>query len=405
MKPLGRAVIFFVGLGAVLGGIEFNIGVTVGLSVLSMVVYFLTMYTQWRDFSKLSKKYGKVIFVPLLYLVLLFIINELHPVPYNTRSFNTTLFECVLLFFLYLLHARWDTKAMDYCLWGFAIGCIALSVLALFGIGIEFDTDTMRLLIFGVNPNTTGIMLSIGSVIILNDFIIYNKLKLKLYRFFFLLAYIPIIIVLVLTGSRTAFLIFVATIMIIIIMHPYKSKLRRILFISSSVLIMAVAGYLFLFSDNVMAERILKSTEEGDMSNRDVFWKDVFPYITESPIWGYGETGYVEVSRMIFHDVWELHGYAYGMTPHNVFLELLLFTGVIGLFIWLVFWKKLFVCSWKIYKTRNDLVPLLLFLPVLACLLSSQFITVFWAYMLYAYILSKYINYNSPLYNRFVIKK
>lgn len=403
-KPIARAVIFFVGLGAVLGGLEINIGITVGLSVLSMVVYFLTMFTRWRDFPKLPKTYGGFIFVPLIYLVFLFIINELHPVPYDTRSFNTTLFECVLLFFLYLLHARWDMKAMDYCLWGFAIGCVALSILALLGVGIEFDADTMRLLIFGVNPNTTGIMLSIGSIIILNDFIIHNKLKLKLSRFIFLLAFIPIIGILTLTGSRTAFLIFAASVLIVVVMYPYKSKSKRILVVSSSVLIMTVAGSMFLSSDNVMADRLLKSSKEGDLSNRDVFWKNVIPYITESPIWGYGETGYVEVSRAIFNDVWELHGYAYGMTPHNVILELLLFTGAIGLFIWLIFWKKIIVSAWDSYKKGKDLVPLLLCLPILACLLSQQFITVFWAYMLYAYILSKSIHLNNSNYNKSLLK-
>ena len=86
----------------------------------------------------------------------------------------------------------------------------------------------------------------------------------------------------------------------------------------------------------------------------------------------------------IFGDV------VYCYSPHNVIMELLMYTGLIGLILWLIFWWNIGKESWVLFKKERLLMAGLMCIPMLACILSGQLLTAKWAYILYAYIMSEY---------------
>jgi len=45
------------------------------------------------------------------------------------------------------------------------------------------------------------------------------------------------------------------------------------------------------------------------------------------------------------------------------------------------------ISAWKKTKLENDALPLLLTIPIILCLLSSQLLTIKWAYLLYSFFL------------------
>lgn len=354
------------------------------VSILSIALYGVSMTPLLYTSFKIGRYYGRFVFIPFYYFLFLTLINLIYYDGGGAPIVNTTLFLCFLFFILLLIHANKDSKAMLICLYGIAFGCILQSILATMGVGVEINPDNMRLELFGMNPNSVGIMMCMGAIIIFSEFVMKDCLKLGLWRFLFLLAAIPISATIVLTGSRTAVVLFVAAIIVILFFNPVKSKFIKYAVIILGAIALFFVAQKFMTEDNVLVERIEMSTESGDLSGRDALWKDIVPAILESPIWGYGETGYYGFVAKKALGV--------ELSPHNVFLEVLALTGMIGLIMWLIFWSKIFRYAWYCYKKEKVLLPMLMLLPMIVCLLSGQFITVSWAYILYAYVISEYNN-------------
>lgn len=281
-------------------------------------------------------------------------------------------------------------------MYGMAFGGILMSIFFALGIGIEIGED-LRLVMFGENANALGIYMGLSSIVILNDFILNDELQLKKYRFVFIAAFIPIVGLLFATGSRTAFLIFALSIFAIIGFYPTKSAFGKITFIILGIACCAYAFKKIVNSDSILIERLTTTVEEGNSSGRDEITESLIPYVFESPLWGYGQTGYVKVAQKAIGKVSVFGNVVYGYSPHNVIMELLMYTGLIGLILWFIFWWKIGKESWILFRKKRLLMAGLMCIPMLACILSGQLLTAKWAYILYAYIMSEYYYFRNPL--------
>ena len=340
---------------------------------------------------KVGTYFGKYIYLPFYYFVFLTIINFLYYDGGDTPIVNATLFQCFLLFIFLLAHANKDANAMPICLYGIAFGCIFQSILAIMGVGVEINPENMRLELFEMNPNSTGIMMCIGFIIILSEFVMRDCLHLGIWRFCFLFTAIPISATIILTASRTAVVLFVAAVIVVLFFNPVKNKIVKSTIFVIGAFALLLSAQKLMTDDNIMAARLEKSVESGDLSGRDVLWKDVTSAIMESPIWGYGETGYYGyvTKKVIGEDI----------SPHNVFIEVMALSGMIGLSMWMIFWFRITWSAWYCYRKAKSLLPMLMLLPIMVCLFSGQFITVSWAYILYAYLISENEKVKSTLKN------
>lgn len=125
----------------------------------------------------------------------------------------------------------------------------------------------------------------------------------------------------------------------------------------------------------------LKEADEGDFSERKEIWAKIYPMINDSPISGMGSTGYNE----------SISKYYYGLfkSPHNVFLEILVYTGIIGFLFFNIFLIYVFIFSYKYFNRYGELLPILLLMPVIGLMLSGQILNVKVIYVIFAYALSR----------------
>lgn len=383
-----RRFVFIMGLSIPFNNLAITLGRNWSVGFICSILYFLVMIPYVNNIGSLTRRYDKRIWFPLFFLILLVFANLINMTGYNTPIIRSSYIFCFILFCLLLLHAQLDRHALQYALDGFVLGCLTIAICFNFNIGVKLD-DGLRLVIFGENSNAIGIYQCIGSIILLNEYILKDRLNWGRKRYIFSIGYIPMVSTLLATASRTAFFIFLLSMVMGLLLFKSRNKMSKVVLIIVGALGLVIGVDRLMNSDSVLSARLLETKEEGNMSQRDIIWASLVPYVLDNPIIGYGETGYVDVSMKALGKIYSsTDDGVYGYSPHNVILELLLYTGVIGLVIYLVFWFWLYKCA-CISRTRNqESLPLLLLLPVLASVLSGQILYAKWAFLVYAYVIS-----------------
>jgi O-antigen ligase len=196
------------------------------------------------------------------------------------------------------------------------------------------------------------------------------------------------------TASRTAFLIVVLALICMVLLYKTKRRFVKILFIIAGCWVI-ISGYnSILGGDNTLATRMETTTDDNNLSGRDSIWSALLPYVNKHPLFGVGQTGYVEISLEALSETKTMEsGAIYGFSPHNVLLEVLLYTGIVGFIIMLLFWGKIGVAALKIYTISGNATFLLCLVPMLGCILSGQILEDKLAWMLCALIVSSEYHY------------
>ena len=387
MRRLRQILIFIVGLSIPFNNVAFSFaGRNWSVGLISSALYFLVMLSDFPKFPRIASS-GKYVFNTLWFAILLTFINLLNENFYNTPIIPITLFMCCFLMYAMLLHDTLDKGVVRQCIYGMGVGCILMAILFLCGVGVELGDDN-RLQMFGENSNTLGIYSCVGNIIMFNDWILKDGLKLKKIRFMLLIAYIPLVVLLFATGSRVAFLAYVLSFVLSVVFFRPKAMRRKIIVVLMAVLVCFVLYNISQSSDFVLFQRLLSTAEEGDLSGRDTILTSLKPYIIQHIFGGVGQTGYVEISYDALGYVLSNGGTVYGESPHNVLVEILLYTGILGLLLYLIFWYKVFACSILKFRESADILPVLLLIPIAGCVLSGQILGAKWAFIIYAYIIT-----------------
>ena len=385
---LRRFLIFIVGVSMVFNNLEFLPNYSLGL--LASTLYLLAMSPYIPSLRKLGRRYGGFVWILLTFVLLRTYINVMNYCGLDTPIFPFTNFMCILLMYFFLIHGLIDRKALSMCLYGIAFGGILMAILYTMGIGITLGND-YRLSIFGENANSLGVYMGLSAIVILNNFTLNDDLQMKKWRYLWLLAFVPITNLLFATGSRLAFISFALSVVAIILFHPADSKSGKLFLLVVGILASVYTVNTLINTDSVIMRRLADTIETGNVSGRDKITEKLLPYVAKSPVLGYGDTGYEEVSKA-----------AFGMlkSPHDVIIELLLLTGIVGLLLWLVFWYNIGKEAWLLFKKKRLLITGILLIPILGCILSGQILNAKWAYIIYAYVMVEYFYYRNPQLSR-----
>ena len=334
------------------------------------MLYFVTTLPTINKFLGVIKI--KFILLPIgIFFAWLTIINVLNVNEKLFNFFNFSLFQNILLFWFLINHSRRDPLILEKALLSLAVGSIVLALLYKAGIGVDY-TELGRISMFGDNENIIGFRMAISIFIIVLG-VLQNRLELGWYRFLLLLP-LPIMLELMAeTGSRAAIIAFILAILIGGILYNTKNLWAKI---SIIIIISIVLVYfsLLIMKSEILMLRLLQSYEEGDLAGRDIIWQSLIPTIENNLIFGIGETGYAK-----------LFGNA---SPHNVFLEILCYTGVLGLILYLNFLYKICIRAYKCLKSSGNMLPLLLLLPIFGFLFAGQILTQKLGWVIFAYIIS-----------------
>lgn len=167
------------------------------------------------------------------------------------------------------------------------------------------------------------------------------------------------------SGSRVAFISFIMMFSIGTLLLETKRSWYKLI-------VLLLSGFLFAFmiqfilSSEILMNRLLKSAEVGDLAGRNIIWEKLMPLIKENPFFGVGRTGYAEYTQKVFLEA---------KSPHNVIIEVLCYTGIIGLIFYMLFIIRSLIFSYKAYNIKHIILPILLFIPILGYLLSGQLLT------------------------------
>jgi O-antigen ligase len=346
------------------------------ISKITGFLYFVTLVPQLQSFLKMTEI--KAFMKPLLlFFLLLTVMNIINVNFISSEVFDFSIFQNLILLILLYNHNRKEPKILEKAMLAYGIGSIFFALLFYMGIGVESSTDG-RIQMFGDNENVIGVRMCI-STIYLVYFILQNPLKIGPKRFYLSAGFPFMFLLLVATGSRVAFLSFAASFITATALFKSKRFYWKLLFLLIGIII-GVYLWSYITVSGTLYDRLLRSVNSEDLSDRNIIWNSILPLIKANPILGVGTTGYGLFCYTTFGRF---------VSPHNVILEILCYTGCFGLLIYLFFLFKVVKKSYIGYKTTGTIVELLLLIPILGTILSAQILLLKIGWVLYAYIISK----------------
>lgn len=400
MQKFKRFLAFMVGLGSTMDAFSLHApgGRPISMGFICVGIYFLFLLFDLPSSGGIKRKFGSYYLLPVLYILVLWVSNLAYAHASGLYFPMTTFLNWLLMFFI-LMHTNQDEKAARSVLNGIAAGSIILVLLFVNGVGLETvqTSEGDRIGMMGMNPNDLCITISIGMIFLLNESIFKDGWHLKKARWF-LIAVVALEVMMVLTiASRTGTIIISVAFLVSILTFKGVNHTAKffIIVVGLSVLIFGV-NYLWE-SDSIISTRMKLVLEEGDTSGRTDIWFAYLKLFPEHPFMGVGETGLIDVCRMAGLHTVTINGHETAFSPHNVIVEILMTSGLIGLSFMMLFWLKTFRNAYLDYKNNASTTSLVLIIPLVIVILSGQILTSKIAWSIYAYLITR-IHRNS--YNK-----
>ena len=361
MIKVCRLIAFIVGIG-----INFDHFSIMGVSVVSLIIilYFIFIILTFGG-SKIRTNERMFYWPPIAYLLLLVFLNIINSNDVSDSVFPVSFIFCLVLYYISIIHVKKDPNSIMSFLFGISVGGVLLTLFFNLGIGVEYESG--RLFLFGSNPNNLGCLMCLSAAIILDVWIIKDYFKLKFLRYSFAVLLIPIIQVIFATASRTAFLALAIVIILAFSITPTKRIITKVFYIFVLVAIIYFV-YQSLADYETLYLRVVEMGETEDYtSGREGRWQMLFNVALQNPL-GMGQTGFAKIAKSIMSSS-DIDGMA---SPHNVFLEVLLYTGFAGFIIMSYFWFHVIKKTWLFYKGNKDLLLVLLMSVLLVQMLLGQ---------------------------------
>jgi O-antigen ligase len=351
-----------------------NTGGYFSLSKLTGLIYFATIIPRLKTFTSI----GTISYFMLpvwLFFLLLTVVSCFNINSMSSNFFHFSIFQNIILFLILVLHAREEPSVLEKGMLCFAFGSICLTLLYMAGIGIEYTAG--RVSLFGDNENAIGLRMCISMTILLLA-IFQNSLNLGKIRYLFIVPVPLMLHVLFQTGSRVATLAFgMAFIMSVLLFKTKKIWHKISVLVGGGIALFS--GWLYMLQSESLIQRFLRTAEEGDLAGRDVIWQQLISLIMSDPIFGVGITGYTNFTHTVFGRY---------VSPHNVLIEILCYTGFVGLIIYLLFLFRIFKSGYQSYRANGLILPMVLWFPILGMLLSGQMLYTKIGWISLAYIAS-----------------
>ncbi len=277
---------------------------------------------------------------PLDYFILVYIVIEflttitaVHPFDalHNTK-------RLLLILLVYVIILSFDSKRKILLSLKIISGVIAL--LSVFEISAYFFEHQDRLFMFQHYMTTGGLKMIIG--LLLMPFL-FNPHTPKKEKIFLAAAFIPVLLALMLTNTRSSWLGFLGGIILISALQYRKLFAALLIFIAA----------FFLFAPQHQVQRAKSIIDVNDPTNhaRLVMWKTGWRIAHNYPLLGIGDTD-IHYMYEKYKDADDVEG---GGHLHNNFVTLLVTIGGIGLTIVLALFAKIISVEFSLFKKlKND---------------------------------------------------
>jgi len=304
-----------------------------------------------------------------------------------TNIFNAGLFSSVImkpldlsfvlnivLLWTLLYHEKLDPGVLRRALIFFSMGYLVLVLVHHLGFS-QTNIGSGRVSIGKALPNNLGIN---GVVAVCGLLVFSNSRNIpSILRSCFLVVLGLLIINLVLvTQSRSAF-IALSVVLLIHLMHS-KKRIQVLLLISCFFLFPV-----FTETFTVVIDRVISAIENGELGGRAAIYLTSMEIISSNYIFGVGRNGYDVLANLEF---------GFSPSPHNVFLEVLLYGGIIAEILWIFVIYKVLIMALQSYKNLKNYSGLILIIPFLINSIAGQIFNNTLMFLLIAMILSADVN-------------
>lgn len=328
----------------------FGIRPSIGLGDVLAVLLILTSYI--FNINSFNKNINIDIVYLLLILFVLFFSSTIYGYSsYDKSDFNLKLLICILLYYGLTILYKKKSMYMHYSLLGYSVGVFVIVMLLNTVLINEVRVTNGRLIVFEENPNSTSARFSIA-VIYLFYIAINNPFRLLVLKYVAIAMSLPIFYMILQSGSRGSVISTIISCIILI----YFSNMKKLYKALITLCITFALPFLINILSNAgsIYDRLVDSFEEKDLAGRDFIWSAALDIISNNLIVGVGEPGY-------FHEVYKITGLY--IDTHNLALYLLATGGIITFFLFLLFYKNMFLNAFYYFR-KQDVLPMVLLLNI-----------------------------------------
>lgn len=318
--------------------------------IVLFVLFVALSLVDFRRFYGLQK--GQYIFTPLLLFFFWWFFRSIFSMI-KPPFYNTELWQWIILFILFTNYISQDTRIGYKALLGYSISAIVILLLYYSGTNALYTEG--RLTVFELtNPNTLG-NISANALLIIIFFVSKDVLVWGKMRFLLLLVIPGLLDVLIKTGSRGALICFCFGIICLLLFS--KIKLKWKIYGTGVLLLLSTVAISYLLSSDIFKMRWIDA-DLSRLGGRSPLWTVSLKLFFEKPIIGYGDGGLQDA-------IWI---YFYGdKDPHNLYLVLLVTSGLIGFFLFMIFLYRIYKLTLlNIRSQKNVFCFVLLIVSILA---------------------------------------
>lgn len=277
-----------------------------------------------------------------------------------------------LLVLIYILNRLvTDEKNIRNIMLSFVAGCcIPICIMIYFTMqGVTGELN--RMTAFEQDQNELSVMLSIAASFV---FILLKQNYPKIVNIFLVVFLCVCLVAILLTGSRTGLIIFLAVSMFGLVSFGKKGILWAVL----SIIFITPLILPFIPESNI--ERLLETQEqvsEGDFTGRGYVWeRGLTAFHSQNPIRMLLGVGYDQFQF--------LYNQNYGTftAPHNTYLSVYVELGIIGFLIFLYILFYVFRKTITLCRSNRTLVYLGLFLPIIIAMVTLGLQTRRWLWII-----------------------
>ncbi len=356
----------------------FNLGF---LSIPKVIAIFYLLFLLPSIHIFLNTRRINFVLVPIsIFFIHLTLINILNINDKSYEFLDFTLFINIILFWFITIHFSGNISISSYAVLSFALGSVLLSFFYLLEIGVVID-EHGRISIFDDNSNFVGIKMAV-SIILIIFLVIQNTLQFNLLRYCLFLP-IPLMLKLLIdTGSRVSLISLVLMMLVGFLLVKKNGTVIKItifLIFTGSVLFF----YNFILENPILLLRLSSSIETNDLAGREVIYAEIWDVVSNNLFLGIGQTGYFAK-------------FGNG-SPHNVLLEIICYSGILGLSFYFFFLYKTFIVAIKSKSSQNNILPFILLIPLCGLILSGQILDLKLGWVIFSYVASSKFFLNKDL--------
>jgi len=335
------------------------------LFILSAVIYFKNVPSTKNGFLKLFAIY-----------TLYGLLSTIWSIDKETTflfSIGTTIPTFILIIYLY--HSIKNKTHIDNVFKAYALGSSIAAIVALHALiyGNIFTSQNAegRLTVFGQDQNELSFLFSFGivSFIYLLNYSPLNKLE----KLLSLLCSLILTYAILITGSRTGFIILISIGLVLILMNLKSIKILLIL-----PLLLIIGIKMFQFLPESLTQRLLQTSEqisERDFTGRGYIWQRGWNAFmqTDAQIQGTG----LKTFRTLLAQTYD----GWSKAPHNTYLSTFIELGIIG---FTIFLGMIINLTKKVYflAKKESIFFILLLLPLLIAMITLGLEGRRWLYLI-----------------------